>query len=144
MPSLASPLQLSGAIIAPVALLFMGYALFMYKKRTYQAGPGRAACSAVLVLCAVRGGTGAALPCPSCAPPRPPPPSHPTHPHTHTCCLPLCERAPSDALSLRVHPPQILRRETVRYDDQRGPVVLTVILLLVFALAYILAMVWIF
>lgn len=62
--------KLSGAIIAPVALLFMGYALFMYKKRTYQ----------------------------------------------------------------------ILRRETVRYDDQRGPVVLTVILLLVFALAYILAM----
>ncbi|KAL4433860.1 hypothetical protein ABPG75_000301 [Micractinium tetrahymenae] len=66
--------KLSGAIIAPVALLFMGYALFMYKKRTYQ----------------------------------------------------------------------ILRRETVRYDDQRGPVVLVVILLLVFTLSYILAMVWIF
>lgn len=46
-----------------------------------------------------------------------------------------------------VHKPgasQILRRETVRFDDQRGPVVLTVILLLVFALAYILAMIWMF
>ena len=40
--------------------------------------------------------------------------------------------------------PQILRRETVRYDDQRGPVVLVVILLAVFLLAYVLAMVWIF
>ncbi len=29
-------LQISGAIIAPVALLFMGYSLFMYKKRTIQ------------------------------------------------------------------------------------------------------------
>ena len=46
--------KMSGAIIAPVALTFMGYALYMYKKRTIQ----------------------------------------------------------------------ILRRETVRYDDQRGPVVL--------------------
>jgi SPX domain protein involved in polyphosphate accumulation/uncharacterized membrane protein YidH (DUF202 family) len=46
--------KMSGAIIAPVALTFMGYALYMYKKRTLQ----------------------------------------------------------------------ILRRETVRYDDQRGPVVL--------------------
>ena len=43
------------------------------------------------------------------------------------------------------HPPkQILRRETVRYDDQRGPVVLVVILLAVFTLAYVLAMVWTF
>ena len=35
---LAPLLQLSGAIIAPVALLFMAYALYMYKKRTYQVG----------------------------------------------------------------------------------------------------------
>ena len=40
--------------------------------------------------------------------------------------------------------PQILRRETVRYDDQRGPAVLTVILLAVFTLSYVLAMVWSF
>ena len=34
------PPQLSGAIIAPVALLFMAYALLMYRKRTYQVGVG--------------------------------------------------------------------------------------------------------
>jgi hypothetical protein len=39
---------------------------------------------------------------------------------------------------------QILRRESVRYDDQRGPEVLVVILLAVFLLAYVLSMVWIF
>lgn len=37
-----------------------------------------------------------------------------------------------------------MRRETVRYDDQRGPLVLTAILLAVFALSYVLAMVWSF
>lgn len=41
-------------------------------------------------------------------------------------------------------PTQILRRETVRYDDQRGPAVLTVILLAVFLLSYVLALVWMF
>jgi SPX domain protein involved in polyphosphate accumulation/uncharacterized membrane protein YidH (DUF202 family) len=66
--------KLSGAIIAPVALAFMGYALFMYKKRTLQ----------------------------------------------------------------------ILRRETVRYDDQRGPVVLVVILLLAMMISYILTMIFVF
>ena len=66
--------KMSGAIIAPVALMFMAYALFMYKKRTIQ----------------------------------------------------------------------ILRRETVRYDDQRGPVLLVVILLLVMTISYILTMVVVF
>ena len=66
--------KMSGAIIAPVALAFMGYALFMYKKRTIQ----------------------------------------------------------------------ILRRETVRYDDQRGPVILVVILLLTMTIAYILTMIYVF
>jgi hypothetical protein len=65
---------MSGAIIAPVALCFMAYALFMYKKRTIQ----------------------------------------------------------------------ILRRETVRYDDQRGPVILVVILLLAMTISYILTMIYIF
>lgn len=66
--------KLSGAIIAPVALMFMAYALYMYKKRTIQ----------------------------------------------------------------------ILRRETVRYDDQRGPVVLVVILILVMLCSYILSLIWFF
>lgn len=66
--------KLSGALIAPVALAFMAYALFMYKKRTIQ----------------------------------------------------------------------ILRRETVRYDDQRGPVVLVVILLVVMVISYVLALVYYF
>lgn len=66
--------KMSGAIIAPVALCFMAYALFMYKKRTIQ----------------------------------------------------------------------ILRRETVRYDDQRGPVILVVILLLAMTISYILTMIYIF
>ena len=66
--------KMSGAIIAPVALSFMAYALYMYKKRTIQ----------------------------------------------------------------------ILRRETVRYDDQRGPVVLVVILLLVMTISYILTMIYVF
>ncbi len=35
---------------------------------------------------------------------------------------------------------QILRRETVRYDDQRGPVVLTLVLLAVLGVAYGLAL----
>lgn len=71
---LVAVIMMSGAIIAPVALLFMAYALAMYRHRTWQ----------------------------------------------------------------------ILRRETVRYDDQRGPVLLVAILLAVFLLSYILAMVWIF
>lgn len=66
--------KLSGALIAPVALAFMAYALFMYKKRTIQ----------------------------------------------------------------------ILRRETVRYDDQRGPVVLVAILLVVMVISYVLALVYYF
>ena len=66
--------KMSGAIIATVALSFMGYALYMYKKRTLQ----------------------------------------------------------------------ILRRETVRYDDQRGPVVLVVILLLAMTISYILTMIFVF
>ena len=59
--------RLSGAIIAPVALLFMAYALFMYKKRTLQ----------------------------------------------------------------------ILRRDAVRYDDQRGPVALVAILLVGMLISYV-------
>lgn len=52
-----------------------------------------------------------------------------------------------------MHPPppppfpnglQILRRETARYDDPRGTVVLTCILGAVFLLSYVMAMVWIF
>lgn len=66
--------KLSGAIIAPVALLFMAYALYMYKKRTIQ----------------------------------------------------------------------ILRKETVRYDDQRGPVVLVVILIAVFICSYVISIVYAF
>jgi SPX domain protein involved in polyphosphate accumulation/uncharacterized membrane protein YidH (DUF202 family) len=66
--------RLSGAIIAPVALLFMAYALYMYKKRTIQ----------------------------------------------------------------------ILRKETVRYDDQRGPVVLVVILIAVFICSYVISIVYAF
>jgi uncharacterized membrane protein YidH (DUF202 family) len=64
--------RLSGAIIAPVALLFMAYALFMYRKRTAQ----------------------------------------------------------------------ILRRETVRYDDQRGPVALVAILLAVMLISYVMTLVY--
>ena len=37
-PAWAHAAQISGAIIAPVALLFMAYSLFMYKKRTIQVG----------------------------------------------------------------------------------------------------------
>ncbi|KAK2077709.1 hypothetical protein QBZ16_004555 [Prototheca wickerhamii] len=64
--------KISGAIIAPVAILFMVYALYMYKKRTIQ----------------------------------------------------------------------IMRRETVRYDDQRGPVALVVILILVTLISYIISLVY--
>ena len=42
--------QLSGAIIAPVALLFMAYALYMYKKRTYQVGGRLGGCGHCSVL----------------------------------------------------------------------------------------------
>lgn len=66
--------KISGALIAPVALAFMAYALFMYKKRTLQ----------------------------------------------------------------------ILRRETVRYDDQRGPVVLVAILLVVMIISYVLGLIYVF
>eukprot|EP00887_Chlorella_sp_A99_P003724 scaffold7.g3724.t1 len=66
--------KISGAIIAPVALLFMMYALFMYKKRTLQ----------------------------------------------------------------------ILRRQTVRYDDQRGPVLLVAVLIAAMVTAYILMVMYIF
>lgn len=31
---------------------------------------------------------------------------------------------------------RVLRRETVRYDDQRGPIVLTLLLIMVVAVAY--------
>lgn len=34
--TLRPALQLSGAVIAPVGLLFMAYALYMYRLRTYQ------------------------------------------------------------------------------------------------------------
>ncbi|KFM23559.1 Vacuolar transporter chaperone 4 [Auxenochlorella protothecoides] len=64
--------KVSGAIIAPVAVLFMAYALYMYKKRTIQ----------------------------------------------------------------------IMRRETVRYDDQRGPVALVIILILVTLISYIISLVY--
>ena len=64
------------------------------------------------------------MPCPT-----PPPPLFPT---------------PHPLRALRACLLQILRRESVRYDDQRGPVVLVVILLAVFLLAYVLSMVWIF
>ena len=66
--------KISGSLIAPVALLFMAYALYMYKKRTNQ----------------------------------------------------------------------IMRRETVRYDDQNGPVVLVVILLVVMLISYVMAMITVF
>jgi hypothetical protein len=39
---------------------------------------------------------------------------------------------------------QILRRETVRYDDQRGPVLLVLILLFVMVTAYVVSIIWIF
>jgi hypothetical protein len=40
-----------------------------------------------------------------------------------------------------MHPPlQMLRRQTVRYDDQRGPVVLTVLLVAVTLMALVLAL----
>jgi hypothetical protein len=65
--------RLSGAIIAPVALLFMAYALFMYKKRTLQ----------------------------------------------------------------------ILRRESVRYDDQRGPAALVAILLAVMLISYVMTAIYV-
>lgn len=39
---------------------------------------------------------------------------------------------------------QILRRETVRYDDQRGPVVLVGVLLAVLVVAYVVSLIWIF
>jgi len=37
---------------------------------------------------------------------------------------------------------QILRRETVRYDDQRGPVVLVVMAVMV--ISYVLALIYVF
>ena len=64
--------KLSGAIIAPVALLFMAYALLVYKKRTLQ----------------------------------------------------------------------ILRRDAVRYDDQRGPVALVAILLVVMLISYVITSIY--
>ena len=66
--------RLSGALIAPVALAFMAYALLIYKKRTVQ----------------------------------------------------------------------ILRRETVRYDDQRGPVVLVVVLIAVMIISYVISLIYVF
>jgi uncharacterized membrane protein YidH (DUF202 family) len=66
--------RLSGALIAPVALAFMAYALLVYKKRTVQ----------------------------------------------------------------------ILRRETVRYDDQRGPVILVVVLIAVMLISYVLSLIYVF
>ncbi len=62
--------QIAGLTMAPVALLFMLYALYMYRKRSAQ----------------------------------------------------------------------ILRREAVRYDDQRGPLVLTAMLVVVLMVSYALAM----
>lgn len=53
-------------------------------------------------------------------------------------------RTPRSHCSLAPSQPQILRRESLRYDDQRGPVVLVAILLAVFILSYILAVVYIF
>ena len=70
-------------------------------------------------------------------PPVEPPLPHPT---PRNGCLPLTHPTPTCLPACL----QILRRESVRYDDQRGPVVLVVILLAVFLLAYVLAMVWIF
>lgn len=66
--------RLSGALIAPVALAFMAYALLVYKKRTIQ----------------------------------------------------------------------ILRRETVRYDDQRGPVALVVVLISVMLISYVISIIYAF
>lgn len=66
-------MKIAGAIIAPVALLFMCYALFMYRKRTVQ----------------------------------------------------------------------ILRRQTVRYDDQTGPVLLVGILIAVMLTAYVISVIYI-
>jgi hypothetical protein len=39
----------------------------------------------------------------------------------------------------RTRSAQILRRETARYDDQRGPLLLTAALLVVLVVAYVLA-----
>jgi uncharacterized membrane protein YidH (DUF202 family) len=66
--------KISGALIAPVALIFMAYSLFMYRQRTRQ----------------------------------------------------------------------ILRRESVRYDDQRGPAILVAILLTVMLISYVIAMIYVF
>lgn len=121
---LRSPPQLSGAIIAPVALLFMVYALLMYRKRTYQVG----------------GGPGQPAGCTHGMPLRAPPCHHPSL-FPNPLSPPLLLRLPAPAPR---SPPQILRRETVRYDDQRGPLVLTVILAACFLLAYVLSLVWIF
>ena len=65
-PSMAMAARISGALIGPVALVFMMYALYIYRQRTFQ----------------------------------------------------------------------ILRRETVRYDDQRGPVMLVLALVAVCSVAY--------
>ena len=67
---LVSCAQIAGLAMAPVALAFMLYALYMYRKRSAQ----------------------------------------------------------------------ILRRETVRFDDQRGPVVLTCMLITVLIVAYVLTL----
>lgn len=59
-------LQISGALISPIAILLLVYALFVYRKRSRQ----------------------------------------------------------------------ILQRETVRYDDQKGPIVITALLIIVLVMAY--------
>jgi hypothetical protein len=68
-PAALVALQISGAIIAPTSVLFMLYALYLFKKRTHQ----------------------------------------------------------------------ILTRSTLRYDDQRGPIALTLLLLLVTLVSVVLA-----
>ena len=39
---------------------------------------------------------------------------------------------------------QILRRESVRYDDQRGPAILVAILLTVMLISYVIEMIYVF
>ena len=143
--------QIAGIIIAPVAFIFVLYALFMYKKRTIQARtsrgtgleapsrPALAECACLVVCVFVDPAEGLRLDhaCSSrqavCQCWR--------HTSDGSCQRCLCSAAavpPSDenacapfqypTTERTLLPVQILRRDNVRYDDQRGPVLLVLIL----------------
>ena len=119
-------MQLAGVIIAPVAVLFMVYALYRYKRRTQQvpvlqtspadashAGNGNSRALQQQLLCtpcmlSVTGLLGQYL-----------------------CFLPVrsSRRRPIYAALTPVLPVQILRRTSQRYDDQTGPVLLVLLLI---------------